>query len=72
MTCDFWANRPFYSEAQQIFRISYVNNQSSIHTLRDTNYLGTSNKVIRLPAILPGRSTLAKSCNDSEICSSIV
>lgn len=33
-------------------------------------YLGTSNKVIRLWAILAGRSIFAISCNDSVISSS--
>jgi hypothetical protein len=37
----------------------------------DTDYRGTSNKVIRLPVNLAGRSILAKSCINSAICSRI-
>jgi len=44
---------------------------SSKTSSANTNYLGTINKVIRLPAILAGRSTFAKSCNNSVMCSSM-
>ena len=36
----------------------------------DGGYFGTSNNVMRLLAILAGRSIFAKSCSDSVICSS--
>ncbi len=41
------------------------------YSFRNRNYLGTTNKVMRLPAILAGRSTFAKSCNNSVIWLSI-